>query len=153
MNESFNRKEKEEKLITLMNFIKEDPNFPVTLDIGLDSYSSQLPSFSIDTIEGGKKKGNIIGGYEAEIPFNLSIKLATNDSTNRVDAIKVLNDLGTFFDEKTQKKEMPDLGEKEACTMIEMIGVPHLRQRKEETESDIYQASYMMKTKYKSQIE
>lgn len=58
-----------------------------------------------------------------------------------------------FLMKRRKKKEMPDLGEKEACTMIEMIGVPHLRQRKEETESDIYQASYMMKTKYKSQIE
>lgn len=153
MSTSVTNEEKTGLLVVLMNFIKECSKLPQKMEVKLDSYSSLLPSLSVDTVEGGSKKGNIIGGYEAEIPFNLSIKLNKNDPEDRSEAIQVLNDIGTFFDEKTQSKELPELGEREVCNKIEMRGVPHLKQTQEETSSSIYQASYIIVYKHKSQIE
>ncbi len=153
MSESLNSEEKKGLLIVLMDFIKECPKLPQGMEVNLDSYSSLLPSLSVDTIEGGSKKGNIIGGYEAEMPFNLSIKLNKDDPEDRNQAIQVLNEIGTFFDEKTRNKEMPELGEKEVCNKIEMRGVPHIKQTQEETSTSIYQASYAVVYKHKSQVE
>lgn len=153
MSESLNKEEKKELLIVLKDFIQEDPMLPQDMEVNLDSYSSLLPSLSIDTVEGGSKRSNIIGGYEAEIPFNLSIKLNKNDPEDRNQAIQVLYEIGTFFDEKTRNKELPELGEKEVCKKIEMNGVPHLKQTKEEATSSIYQASYLVVYSHKSQVE
>ena len=144
----FSLEEQQSILVKILDFVNRIEGLPVEA-IGLDEVD-ETPSMCIGTINGGGKgRFNVVGGYFADFPFALYLKINTKDTQSRIDAISVLTQIGVLFDEQTRKGELPELEGRDSSIKIEMISLPH-QFGEDETGNRLYQAMCNLNYRHKS---
>lgn len=109
----------------------------------LEYLSEDCPSTSLKRVGNAyKTKINIIGGYNAELPFIMYHKAKVNDTKSIIDITKPLDDLANVFNLET-KSNFPNLILPEGYQplKIEMVETPEDASGKENNEA-IFMAIY-----------
>lgn len=133
-------------------------NFIETIDVRCqwnNEYLSedQTPSICMKQVTAAYKlRENIIGGYDAELPFAVYYRGMVNDTKGTLDITKPLNYLAEKFNEETMNK-FPNLTLPDGCIPIrlEMASTPADESGKENNEA-IFMALYKLTYKKKSKI-
>lgn len=96
-----------------------------------------------------KTKQNIIGGYNAELPFIMYRKVSVKDTQSILEATRPLDVLATAFEEESSKG-FPNLKLPEGCIPfgLEMVETPEDASGKENNEA-IFMAIYKLHYKKK----
>lgn len=113
----------------VFKYVSSIPDLPTK--ILYEEISDKVPCLALIQEDGGGKTNmNVIGGYDAEIPFNIYYKIDGKDTQSRLDATKVLTYLGAYLEQKTKEKQLPNLDDdKRKIKKIEMIAAPVLLER------------------------
>lgn len=116
----------------------------------LEYLNEDCPSISLKRVGNAyKTKTNIIGGYNAELPFIMHHKAKVSDTKSIIDITKPLDDLASVFDLET-KNNFPNLILPEGYQPIklEMVESPEDASGKENNEA-IFMAIYKIYYKKK----
>jgi len=128
----------------LKDYINDMEGLPCAVELEM---LGEPPSMMLQQLSGAARYWeDIIGNYEARFPFAVYIRIFGTTETDRIDAVTILNDLGTTFDEATQSGTLPDLGDGKTITSITMTNFPSLIARAEDGTED-YQAIYRLEYK------
>lgn len=128
-----------------------------SLDIGiewsLEFLKERSPSICIKQIGSAvKTKENIIGGYNAELPFAVYVKNKVDDTRNTLDITNPLNKLALIFEEETSNHcKNFSLPEMFICDSIEMTETPEDVSGKNNNEAifmALYKLNFRKKSKY-----
>lgn len=122
------------------------------LPIYLEYLPGAIKALAMKQIPGScKTRSNVIGGYEAELPFAIYSDAKIKDTRSIFDITKPLNDLGEIFKEET-KNNFPTLKIGEYIPLkIEMVSTPSDASGKEDgsaTFMALYKLTYKKKSKY-----
>lgn len=127
---------------SLLDYINSIEGLPAK--VKLEFLAEQPPAMMLRQMGGSTKTNeDILGNYEAQLPFALFIRTWGSNENDRIDGIAVLNDIGAYFDRQTLAKALPDLGDGKAMNSITMTSFPSLFSRNEDTTED-YQALYRL---------
>lgn len=126
---------------TLLNHINSMEGLPATVE--LEFLQEDPPAMMLQQLAGSNKiEEDIVGNYTAHFPFALYVRTYGTTNSDRVDATKVLNEIGAAFDLQTIAGTLPDLGSGKSITSIAMTSCPSLADRNEDIED--YQAIYRL---------
>ena len=120
------------------------PALPAT--VVLEKLEKEKFGIMLQQLSGVRKVREYINGsFIAEFPFALYVQTPGNDTSSRIDAVKVLNDVGVVMDNDTLARSLPDLNIKQMALSLEMSSHPTLIDREDsglETYQAIYQLTY-----------
>ena len=126
-----------------------------SIDVGiewrLEFLKEKAPSICIKQIGSAvKTRENIIGGYNAELPFAVYVKNKVDDTRNTLDITDPLNKLASTFEKETLNgcPNIP-LPERFICEGIEMTETPEDVSGKQNNEA-IFMALYKLNFRKKS---
>lgn len=122
-------------------------------DCLLEYLSEKIPSLCLKRVGTALKiKQNIIGGYDAELPFIIYHKANIEDTRSIIDITVPFDELANSF-EIEKDKEFPTLHLPEGCIPIslEMIETPEDASGKEDNEA-IFMALFKLTYRRKAKI-
>lgn len=149
--EIFTGKEQAQILSGLVELANQCPGIPCR--VFLDTLAEKAPAMCLGTMSGGSKLYNVIGGYTAEFPFTINIKISERFTLKRINAVDVLNRLGQYFEMQKSLGSLPDLGERNVCLDIRQETSPFLFDTEESGGKAHYQAQCILTYKHKSKYE
>lgn len=147
----FTGREQAQILTSLVQLANQCPGLPC--EVYLDTLSEKAPAMCLGTMTGGSKVYNVVGGYTAELPFTINLKIAERFTLKRINAVEVLGKLGAFFEQRKQQNALPDLGDRDVCLDIRMETNPYLFDTEESGGKAHYQAQCVLVYKHKSDYE
>ena len=129
-------------------FINEMEGLPS--EVLLDDFNESLPSICLRTKNGGRKgRYNVDGGYYADFPYAIYVKINPAETDSRLTAIKLLNKIAIYFEQKTKEKDLPILNEQDIALSLEMTSFPYLSEE-ESDNKEIYHAICNLEYRHKS---
>lgn len=91
----FTGKEQAQILTALVQLANQCPELPCK--VYLDTLSEKAPAMCLGTMTGGSKVYNVVGGYTAELPFTINLKISERFTLKRINAVEVLGETWRFF--------------------------------------------------------
>lgn len=119
----------------------------------LEYLSEKSPSLCLKRIGTAfKTKQNIIGGYDAELPFVIYHKANINDTRSIIDITLPFDELSYSFEDE-QRNKFPNLDLPEGCAPVslEMIETPEDASGKEDNVA-VFMAMFKLTYRRKSKI-
>lgn len=133
--------ENEQVVTVLLDYLNTLPGLPAPIRL---EELEDAPAVMLQQLAGATKvRQNIVGGYTAQFPFALYVRVQGVDTASRIAATGVLNNIGRELERRSLAGELPPLAAGREVTKIELQSFPSMISANEDGSED-YQAVYML---------
>lgn len=133
--------ENEQIITVLLDYLNTLPGLPAKIRL---EELGEAPAVMLQQLAGATKiRQNIIGGYTAQFPFALYVRVQGADTSTRIAATGALNNIGRELERRSLAGDLPPLAAGREVTRIELQSFPSMISANEDGSED-YQAVYML---------